>query len=125
MSWFPKSREACGNCVLPDMEYVCPQTCPKQLRNGPCGGTNNGQCEVIPEHACIWVGVYERAKATNEVDLLKIYIPPPDRSLKGTSSWLNYFLNKDSRPGNSPKPRPPAAAPPADEEAKADVVVTR
>ena len=95
------------------------------MRNGPCGGTNNGQCEVIPEHACIWVGVYERAKATNEVDLLKIYIPPPDRSLKGTSSWLNYFLNKDSRPGNSPKPRPPAAAPPADEEAKADVVVTR
>src|SRR5438093_9828241 len=35
--------EACGNCVLPDMQYVCPQTCPKQLRNGPCGGTNNGQ----------------------------------------------------------------------------------
>jgi methylenetetrahydrofolate reductase (NADPH) len=117
--------QACGNCVLPDMEYVCPQTCPKQLRNGPCGGTNNGQCEVIPERACIWVGVYERAKASNEVELLKIYIPPPDRSLKGTSSWLNYFLNKDSRPGNSPKPRPPAPAPPADEEAKANVVVTR
>src|SRR5207249_9547027 len=44
--------ETCGNCVLPDMQYVCPQTCPKQLRNGPCGGTNNGQCEVIPERPC-------------------------------------------------------------------------
>jgi len=91
--------QTCGNCVLPDMQYVCPQTCPKQLRNGPCGGTNNGQCEVIPEQACIWVRVYERARAAGEIPLLKIYIPPPDRSLKGTSSWINYFLGKDSRPG--------------------------
>ena len=69
-----------------------------------------GQCEVIPEQACIWVKVYERAKAADEVPLLKIYIPPPDRSLKGTSAWINYFLNKDSRPGHpkegAPEPRP-------------------
>jgi len=95
--------QECGNCVLGNMQHVCPQTCPKQLRNGPCGGTNNGQCEVIPEQACIWVKVYDRAKAANQVELLKVYIPPPDRSLKGTSSWINYFLNKDSRPGH-PKP---------------------
>ena len=31
---------------------------------------------------------------------LKIYIPPPNRALKGTSSWINYFLHRDSRPGN-------------------------
>src|SRR3989441_1738193 len=62
--------QACGNCVLGDMQYVCPQTCPKQLRNGPCGGTDNGQCEVIPEQPCIWVKVYERAKAANELALL-------------------------------------------------------
>ena len=92
--------EACGNCVLPDMQYVCPQTCPKQLRNGPCGGTNNGQCEVIPERSCVWVRVYDRAKHAGEIPLLRIYIPPPDRSLKGTSSWINYFLQRDSRPGS-------------------------
>ena len=90
--------QACGNCVLPDMQYVCPQTCPKQLRNGPCGGTSDGQCEVIPEKPCIWVGVYERAKAAGELDSLKVYVPPPDRSLKGTSSWINFFLERDSRP---------------------------
>jgi methylenetetrahydrofolate reductase (NADPH) len=90
--------ESCGNCVLGDMEYVCPQTCPKQIRNGPCGGTDNGQCEVIPEQPCIWVGVYERAKAGDELESLKVYIPPPDRSLKGTSSWVNYFLDRDVRP---------------------------
>jgi len=115
--------QSCGNCVLPDMQYVCPQTCPKQLRNGPCGGTNMGQCEVIPEQPCIWVKVYDRAKAANELDLLKVYIPPPDRSLKGTSAWLNYFLDKDSRPGH-PKDlsRPPA---PHKEESKDDITVSQ
>jgi len=115
--------QACGNCVLGDMEYVCPQTCPKQLRNGPCGGTSHGQCEVIPEQPCIWVKVFERAKAANELELLKVYIPPPDRSLKGTSSWINYFLNKDSRPGH-PKTDPPPPAP-RREESKDNVAVTR
>ena len=91
--------ESCGNCVLGDMEYVCPETCPKRIRNGPCGGTANGQCEVIPEQTCIWVDVYERAKAGDELESLKVYIPPPDRSLKGTSSWVNYFLERDVRPG--------------------------
>jgi methylenetetrahydrofolate reductase (NADPH) len=91
--------EACGNCVLGQMEYVCPQTCPKNLRNGPCGGTKNGQCEVV-DKLCIWVTVYERAKSARRLDDLRIYIPPPDRTLKGTSSWINFFLHRDSRPGN-------------------------
>jgi len=93
--------QSCGNCVLGSMEYVCPQTCPKQMRNGPCGGANHqGTCEV-DEKPCIWASVYERAKAANEVDQLNVYVPPPDRSLKGTSSWINYFLNRDVRPGDS------------------------
>jgi methylenetetrahydrofolate reductase (NADPH) len=89
--------QSCGNCVLGSMEYVCPQTCPKQMRNGPCGGTkNDGTCEVV-EKPCIWASVYERAKAANELDRLGAFIPPPDRGLKGTSSWINYFLNRDVR----------------------------
>jgi methylenetetrahydrofolate reductase (NADPH) len=116
--------QSCGNCVLPDTQYVCPQTCPKQLRNGPCGGTNNGQCEVIADRSCIWVKVYERAKAANELQLLKVYVPPPDRSLKGTSAWINYFLDKDSRPGHPPKAEP-AAPPSRPEESKDNVALTR
>ena len=91
--------QACGNCVLGHMEYVCPQTCPKNLRNGPCGGTSLGRCEVV-DKPCIWVSVYERAKIEGRLDELSTYIPPPDRTLRGTSSWINYFLNRDSRPGN-------------------------
>ena len=91
--------QACGNCVLGHLEYVCPQTCPKQLRNGPCGGTNYpGRCEVVPDKPCIWVTVYDRARASGRLDALKTYVPPPDRRLRDTSSWINYFLDRDSRP---------------------------
>jgi len=89
--------QACGNCVLSWMEYVCPQTCPKQMRNGPCGGTHMGRCEVR-DQPCIWVDVHARATAAGRVDALRAYVPPPDRSLTGTSSWINYFLERDSRP---------------------------
>jgi methylenetetrahydrofolate reductase (NADPH) len=89
--------EACGNCVLGHMEYICPQTCPKQMRNGPCGGTLHTRCEVIDQE-CIWVSVYQRAEAAERVGELKTFIPAPDRRLKGTSSWINYFLGRDSRP---------------------------
>jgi methylenetetrahydrofolate reductase (NADPH) len=91
--------QACGNCVLGHMEYVCPQTCPKGMRNGPCGGTLNGRCEVV-DKPCIWVEVYSRAMSEKRLDDLKIYIPPRNKSLSGTSSWINYFLERDSRPGH-------------------------
>jgi len=94
--------EECGNCVLEYTEYVCPQTCPKNLRNGPCGGTLNGHCEV-EDKQCVWVSVYERARDAGRVEDLKTYVPPRKLELKGTSSWVNYFLNRDSRPGREEK----------------------
>jgi methylenetetrahydrofolate reductase (NADPH) len=88
---------SCGNCVLGHLEYVCPQTCPKQLRNGPCGGTHRGRCEVV-DQPCIWVGVHARARAAGRERELLTYVPPPDRALQGTSSWISYLLERDSRP---------------------------
>jgi methylenetetrahydrofolate reductase (NADPH) len=99
--------QACGNCVLGHLEYVCPQTCPKQLRNGPCGGTTFGRCEVV-DQSCVWTRVYARAKAADRVRSLVQYVPPPDRSLTGTSSWINYFLDRDHRPGREAAPAAPA-----------------
>jgi methylenetetrahydrofolate reductase (NADH) len=89
--------QACGNCVLGHLEYVCPETCPKHLRNGPCGGTHLGQCEVV-DQPCVWVGVHARARAAGRVQDLLTPIPPPSRTLQGTSSWINYLLDRDSRP---------------------------
>ena len=89
--------QACGNCVLGHLEYVCPETCPKHLRNGPCGGTYLGHCEVV-DQPCVWVGVHARAHAAGRERDLAVYVPPPDRTLQGTSSWINYLLDRDSRP---------------------------
>jgi methylenetetrahydrofolate reductase (NADPH) len=88
---------ACGNCVLGHLEYVCPETCPKHLRNGPCGGTYLGHCEVA-DQPCVWVGVHARAHAAGREQDLLTYVPPPDRALQGTASWINYLLERDSRP---------------------------
>jgi methylenetetrahydrofolate reductase (NADPH) len=107
---------ACGNCVLGLMEFVCPMTCPKNLRNGPCGGPLNGMCEVLPDRPCIWVSVFERAKAANRIEELKVYIPPRNPALQGTSSYLNYLLKRDSRPGNTQPLIQITAAPPAKQE---------
>jgi methylenetetrahydrofolate reductase (NADH) len=104
--------QACGNCALGSLEYVCPQTCPKNLRNGPCGGTSQGRCEVV-DKACIWVQVYERAKAAERLDELRAYIPPRNPQLQGTSSWINYFLNRDNRPEKTISLYQPSAIVPA------------
>jgi methylenetetrahydrofolate reductase (NADPH) len=109
--------QSCGNCVLADMEFVCPMTCPKNLRNGPCGGTLNGQCEVVDQQ-CIWVEVYDRAKAEHRIEDLNTFIPARNRNLQDTSSWINFFLDRDSRPGHpaelvqitsAPPRKPPTA----------------
>jgi methylenetetrahydrofolate reductase (NADPH) len=67
------------------------------MRNGPCGGTSFGRCEVV-DKPCIWGAVYESAKGRADLASLHVYVPPPDRALQGTSSWINYFLARDSRP---------------------------
>jgi hypothetical protein len=53
----------------------------------------------VVDKPCIWSAVYERAKAAGRVGELARYIPPPDRALTGSSSWINYFLDRDRRPG--------------------------
>ena len=53
----------CGDCSLPDIAYLCPESqCAKNQRNGPCGGTREGRCEVDGFGDCIWLRAYERLK---------------------------------------------------------------
>ena len=40
----------CGNCRLGEFAGICPITrCAKHLFNGPCGGSQDGKCEVNAE----------------------------------------------------------------------------
>ncbi len=86
----------CGDCSLPDIAYLCPDSqCAKNQRNGPCGGTRQGTCEV-GEKKCIWSLAYDRLKAYGEEE--KMLRRPPvfrDGSLRGTSAWGNTFLGLD------------------------------
>lgn len=86
----------CGQCALPVTGYACPMTCPKQLRNGPCGGVSEtGSCEVYPEMRCVWVVAYERAEASDRIgDLTRLQYPIDHRKW-GQSSWLNYWQGRD------------------------------
>ncbi|MDR0932507.1 MAG: methylenetetrahydrofolate reductase C-terminal domain-containing protein [Victivallales bacterium] len=37
----------CPRCRLPRTEFVCTESCPKKLANGPCGGVKpHGNCEI-------------------------------------------------------------------------------
>lgn len=85
----------CGQCVLSYNAFTCCMRCPKQLRNGPCGGTRaNGHCEVYPERHCIWWLINERAKKLGWQDKLRKYHIPVDRRLEHTSAWMNMFAGR-------------------------------
>jgi len=80
----------CGQCVLSATGMSCPMNCPKQLRNGPCGGVRaNGHCEVLPEMKCVWVLAWEGSQriqgGTESLQRVQFAV---DRRLQGKSSWL-------------------------------------
>jgi len=88
----------CGQCILHSTGMTCSMSCPKNLRNGPCGGVRiNGNCEVIPEMRCVWVDAYERSQQmpTYGHELIQIQ-PPVNRQLKGTSAWINMLHDIDT-----------------------------
>lgn len=88
----------CGDCALTDVAYVCPMSqCPKNQRNGACGGSFEGWCEVYPnEKRCVWVQAYDRLKNYNEEGKIEgNMVPPPNWDFFHTSSWANYFLGRD------------------------------
>ncbi len=71
--------QACGNCVLGTTGGICPiARCSKSLLNGPCGGSQNGVCEVDPEIPCAWQLIYDRMKALGRLDLLLEPTPMKD-----------------------------------------------
>lgn len=125
----------CGQCVARSTSMICPMQCPKQLRNGPCGGSMDGKCEVYTDRPCIWTKIHTRADRFGWMrrKLTKI-LPALDWRLYGSSALLNltteHKIDKDGRAlSHAPKPRgnrwaphdeaeAPAAAPAATDGAK-------
>ena len=87
----------CGQCTLPVTGYACPETCPKKLRNGPCGGVGaDGSCEVFPDTQCVWVVAYERAQREGRVTDLLLFQRPVDHRRAGQSAWVSYWSGDDA-----------------------------
>ena len=87
----------CGQCILHSTGMTCPMTCPKNLRNGPCGGVrSNGHCEVKPQMRCVWVQAFERAEQMPLYGHEMLWLQPPvDHRLKRGSAWINMLTGAD------------------------------
>ena len=87
----------CGQCALSSTGMSCSMNCPKNIRNGPCGGVRaNGHCEVKPEMRCVWVEGFAGSERMKEgkkaIRVVQIAI---DRRLEGKSSWLKVAREKN------------------------------
>ena len=90
----------CGQCVLSSTGMSCSMNCPKNLRNGPCGGVRaNGHCEVKPEMRCVWVEAWTGAgRIKGGLDKIQVVQLPVDRRLEGRSSWLQVVRERTDPP---------------------------
>ena len=84
----------CGQCTLHATGMTCPMTCPKNLRNGPCGGVRpDGNCEILPHTPCVWVEAWRRSRRMPCYGHEIIAIQPAlDWRLQGGSAWVNEFV---------------------------------
>jgi methylenetetrahydrofolate reductase (NADPH) len=97
----------CGDCGLEATIYTCPMAkCPKSQRNGPCGGSMNGWCEVYPnEKYCIHFKAYQRLKKYGELHKIDSFITPPNNwDFFETSGWSNYTHDRDNASHREPLP---------------------
>jgi Methylene-tetrahydrofolate reductase C terminal len=116
--------QMCGQCALSSTGMSCPMNCPKNLRNGPCGGVRpNGNCEVKPEMRCVWVEAWAGAERMNgDLAAIREVQAPVDHALKGSSAWLRIVRMTRKVGEFAPKPAktPPAAKQPAKDQAGKD-----
>ena len=89
--------QKCGDCAIQHVGFLCPESkCPKHIRNGACGGSRNGRCEVFPDRYCVWYRAYMRLSHAGETrDLVRACVPPRMWELNKSSSWLNFHLDRD------------------------------
>jgi hypothetical protein len=88
----------CGNCLLASTAGICPVVrCTKGLVNGPCGGTNNGKCEVDPDKDCAWTLIYQRLEKQDRLDVFDEYHPP--RNFQAVVRPGRFLVSKEKDDG--------------------------
>ena len=96
----------CGDCTLGASGMACPMNCPKNLRNGPCGGVRpDGRCEVLPGRRCVWVEAWDGSRRMAAGERILELQPPLDFRLRGHSSWLRVARRgAEARPPAGERP---------------------
>jgi hypothetical protein len=86
----------CGQCVLSSTGMSCPMNCPKNLRNGPCGGVRaDGYCEVNSQMRCVWLLAFAGAeRIPGGIERIRQIQAPVDRRLEGHSTWLRLVRER-------------------------------
>ncbi|MFN8233886.1 MAG: methylenetetrahydrofolate reductase C-terminal domain-containing protein [Actinomycetota bacterium] len=97
-----KAKEAafdcrmCGQCILHSTGLTCPMRCPKELRNGPCGGVRrDGSCEVYPDRPCVWALAWRRSQRLPLWRSDIHHVQPRRPPVGGTSSWASFVTGRD------------------------------
>jgi len=92
VGWYEERCRSCGQCVLGMTGGICPVTmCAKGLFNGPCGGTNQGSCEINKDQPCAWHMIYERLEKQGRLDEIIKFTPAQD--------WQNQVPRTVIQPG--------------------------
>ncbi len=95
----------CGDCVLDETGGICPVArCSKSLLNGPCGGTQDGKCEVSQETDCAWYLIVERLRKLGSLERLAEPHPPKNwRAARdgGPGRIVREDLLRDKKPQDS------------------------
>jgi hypothetical protein len=95
--------QSCGQCIIGFTGMSCPMNCPKQLRNGPCGGVRaDGSCEIRPEMPCVWVLAWEGNMRLGEDEYpIQVVQPAVDNRKIGTSAWLREVRHRTGASGDT------------------------
>jgi len=97
--------QTCGFCRLPQTAYVCPETCPKGLANGPCGGTKDNRCE-FGDRECIHNQIYRVSKDAGLLsNLEETLIPPVPEAAWDSCSWVTHFRGEGPKVRRLPSER--------------------
>ena len=92
VGWYEERCRSCQSCVLGWTGGICPVTmCAKGLYNGPCGGTNQGKCEISQDQPCAWYLIHERLSAQDRLDNIK--------RIKAPSTWCDQVPRTLIQPG--------------------------
>jgi len=90
--------DRCGDCYLPENQYVCTMGgCEKGLANPPCGDAEpDGTCGNNPDRICVGELLYYRLQHHGALkEYRKTVYPPRKPELRDTASVLNYFFERD------------------------------